>query len=286
MVRPPLFAVTVQRERETQAMYYPAALPKQITVSGLQLEYYDEGSGPAILYLHCSEGPNPELAVVKALTKTNRVVMPAMPGFGLSETASFIRSVDDISYVLLDLIEALDLSDVTVVGSSLGGWAAVELATKASPRVARLVLDNPLGLRFATDPTVREFPDIYQDLPSQWADYFSASEPMDGRDWPSVERDIALRAARSREMFVKVGWSPYLYNPKLSGRIHRASVPALVLWGDQDKLASRDYAQSYAAALPDARLEVIAGAGHFAFLDKPEMVASAVLDFARSKQNA
>ena len=267
-------------------MYYPAALPKQITVSGLQLEYFDEGQGPVVLYLHSSEGPNPDLALVNALTKTNRVVMPALPGFGTSETASFIRSVDDMSYVVLDLIEALDLADVTVVGSSLGGWAAVELATKASPRIARLVLDNPLGLRFVTDPTQRQFPDIYQDLPSQWSAYFSASEPMDGRDWLSVERDIALRAARNREMFVKVGWSPYLYNPKLAGRIHRASVPTLVLWGDQDKLANREYAESYTAALPDASLKVIAGAGHFAFLDKPEEVASAVLDFASAKQNA
>jgi pimeloyl-ACP methyl ester carboxylesterase len=267
-------------------MYYPAALPKQITVSGLQLEYFDEGSGPAILYLHCNEGPNPDLALIKALTKTNRVVMPAMPGFGLSETASFIRSVDDMTYVLLDLIEALDLSDVTVVGSSLGGWAAVELATKASPRIGRLVLDNPLGLRFKKDPTERQFPDIYQDLPAQWAAYFSASEPMDGRDWPSVERDIALRAARNREMFVRVGWAPYLNSPRLHGRLHRASVPALVLWGDQDKLASREYAEAYAAALPNADLKVIAGAGHFAFLDKPEAVASAVLDFVGSKQTA
>lgn len=267
-------------------MYYPAALPKQITVSGLNIEYLDEGQGPVILYLHCSEGPSPELALVKALTKTNRVIMPAMPGFGLSETASFIRSVDDMTYVLLDLIEALDLNDVTVVGSSLGGWAAVELATKASSRIGRLVLDNPLGLRFKKDPTERQFPDIYQDLPSQWSAFFSASEPMDGRDWPSVERDIALRAARSREMFVKVGWAPYLNNPKLHGRVHRVTVPTLVLWGDQDKLASREYAEAYAAALPNAELKVIAGAGHFAFLDKPEAVASAVLDFAAAKQTA
>jgi pimeloyl-ACP methyl ester carboxylesterase len=267
-------------------MYYPAALPKQITVSGLNIEYFDEGNGSTILYLHCSEGPNPDLALVKALTKSNRVIMPAMPGFGLSETASFIRSVDDMTYVLLDLIEALDLSNVTVVGSSLGGWAAVELATKASPGIGRLVLDNPLGLRFKKDPTERQFPDIYQDLPSQWSAFFSASEPMDGRDWPSVERDIALRAARSREMFVKVGWAPYLNNPRLHGRVHRVTVPTLVLWGDQDKLASRDYAEAYAAALPNAELKVIAGAGHFAFLDKPEAVASAVLDFAAAKQTA
>lgn len=267
-------------------MHYPGALPSKITLGGLEIEYLDTGSGPAILYLHSSEGANAELALVTQLAKTNRVVMPALPGFGLSETSKHIRTVDDMSYVVLDLLEALDLTDVTVVGSSLGGWLAVELAAKASPRIARLVLDNPLGLRFKADPTEKQFPDIYQDLPAQWSAYFSASEPMDGRDWPSVERDIALRAARGREMFVKVAWSPYLNNPKLHGRVHRVTMPTLLLWGDQDKLANREYAQAYAAALPNAQLKVIAGAGHFAFLDKPDAVASAVLDFAGNKQSA
>lgn len=267
-------------------MYYPGALPKQITLGGLKLEYLDEGKGSTILYLHSSEGANAELEIVRNLAKTHRVVMPALPGFGISETASHIKTVDDMSYACLDLLEALDLRDVTVVGSSLGGWLAVELASKASDRIARLVLDNPLGLRFKADFTERQFPDIFQDLPSQWSAYFCASEPMDGRDWPSVERDIALRTARNREAFVKLAWSPYMHNPKLSGRLHRVTVPVLVLWGDKDKLANRDYAQSYAAALPNASLQVIEGAGHFAFLDKPDAVASAVLDFAAAKQTA
>ena len=267
-------------------MYYPGALPKRITVGGLDLEYLDEGQGPVILYLHSSEGASPDIALVQQLAKTNRVVMPALPGFGLSETASYISSVDDMSYACLDLLDALDLRDVTVVGSSIGGWLAVELATKGSNRIGRLVLDNPLGLRFRSQATERQFPDIFQDLPAQWSAYFSAKEPTDERDWVSAEGDAALRAARNREAFVKVAWSPYLHNPKLSGRIHRASVPALVLWGDQDKLASREYAQSFADALPNAQLKVIAGAGHFAFHDNADAVASAVLEFAGQTQNA
>ena len=267
-------------------MYYPGALPKRITVGGLELEYLDKGSGPVILYLHSSEGANADLELVERLAKTHRVVMPALPGFGLSETASHVRTVDDMSYACLDLLEELDLRDVTVVGSSLGGWLAVELATKASDRIARLVLDNPLGLRFRSKATDRQFPDLFQDLPAQWSAYFLAGAPADERDWVSVDKDVALRAARNREAFVKVAWSPYLHNPKLSGRIHRVRVPALVLWGDQDKLTSRDYAQSFADALPNAELKVIPGAGHFAFPDKPDAVASAVLDFAGQPENA
>lgn len=267
-------------------MYYPGAMPKRARLGGLEIEYLDEGSGPVILYLHSSEGADPDSKLLNTLKKTHRVVMPAYPGFGLSETASYIKTVDDMSYVCLDLMEQLDLRDVTVVGSSLGGWLAVELATKASDRIARLVLDNPLGLRFQTSPTERDFPDVFQDLPSEWCAYFSASEPTDERDWTTVSKDVALRGARNREAFTKMGWSPYLYSRVLSGRVHRATVPTLLLWGDQDKLASREYAEKYAAALPNAKLKVIEGAGHFSFLDKPEAVASAVLDFADQKQTA
>lgn len=267
-------------------MYYPGALPKQIALGGLKLEYLDEGQGSVILYLHSSEGANSDLELVRTLAKTHRVVMPALPGFGLSETASHVKTVDDMSYVCLDLLEALDLRDVTVVGSSLGGWLAVELAAKASDRISRLVLDNPLGLRFRKDATERQFPDLFQDLPSQWSAYFLAGSPADSREWHTVDDDTRLRAARNREAFVKVSWSPYMHNPKLAGRIHRATVPALVLWGDQDAFASREYAQSYADALPNAALKVIAGAGHFAFHDKPDAVASAVLEFAGQPQNA
>jgi pimeloyl-ACP methyl ester carboxylesterase len=267
-------------------MYYPGALPKQITLGGLKLEYLDEGQGSVILYLHSSEGANSDLELVRTLAKTHRVIMPALPGFGLSETAAHVKTVDDMSYLCLDLLEELDLRDVTVVGSSLGGWLAVELATKASDRIARLVLDNPLGLRFRKNATERQFPDLFQDLPGQWSGYFLAGSPADPREWHTVDNDTRLRAARNREAFVKVAWSPFMHNPKLAGRIHRATVPALVLWGDQDTFASKDYAQSYADALPNAELKVIAGAGHFAFHDKPDAVASAVLAFAGQPQNA
>jgi len=266
-------------------MYYPGALPEKTRIGGLEIEYLDKGSGPVVLYLHSSEGADPDSKLIEKLAETHRVVMASHPGFGISETAPTFSAVDDLSYFYLDLLESLDLRDVTVVGSSLGGWLAVELATKASDRIARLVLDNPLGLRFSSR-TERDFPDIFQDLPSEWTEYFLAGAPADDRDWPSASADVALRGARNREMFVKLAWSPYLHSKKLAGRVHRATMPTLVLWGDQDKLASRAYADAYVAALPNAELKVISGAGHFAFLDQPDAVAEAVRAFAGQQQNA
>lgn len=267
-------------------MHYPGALPKKTRLGGLEVEYLDVGSGPSILYLHSSEGATPELALMKRLSESHRVVMPAHPGFGLSETAPWISTVSDLSYVYLDLLEALGLKDLTLVGSSLGGWLAVELATKGSDRIGRMVLDNPLGLRFQDKATERDFPDVFQFLPSEWSRFFLAGAPADERDWASTPEAVTACAARNREAFVKLGWSPYLHSPKLKGRLHRAKMPTLVLWGDQDGLASREYAENYVAALPNAELKVIQGAGHFAFHDKPDAVASAVLDFARQTETA
>ena len=266
-------------------MYVPRALPQRRKIAGLDIEYLEKGSGPPLLYLHACEGADPDEALIHNLAKTFRVLMPAHPGFGLSETAPHFATVDDLSYFYLDLLEAWDLRDVTLVGSSFGGWLALEIAVKDSSRISRLVLDNPIGLRFK-QRTERDFVDLFQISRSAWTTMFLAGEPADTRDWSAEPEDVALRAVRNREAFTRMGWSPYLHNPRLRGRLHRVRPPALVLWGDQDRVASREYAEAYAAALPDAQLKIVPGAGHFAFHDQPDAVAEAVTAFARQTASA
>jgi pimeloyl-ACP methyl ester carboxylesterase len=266
-------------------VYHPRALPKRARLSGLEFEYLERGEGPTLLYLHASEGLDPDEAVLEKLAKRFRVLAPAHPGFGLSEISTHFRTVDDLSYFYLDLIDANGLTDLTVVGSSFGAWLALEIATKDASRIRRLVLDNPIGLRFG-ERVERDFVDLFQLPPPDWSKYFLAGAPEDERDWAAEPEDVALRAARNREAFTRFGWAPYLHNPRLSARVHRATPPTLVLWGDQDAVASRSYAESFTAALPDARLQVIQGAGHYAFHDQPAAVADAVITFARQFQSA
>ena len=266
-------------------MYYPRALPRRGRLSGLEYEYLERGDGPPLLYLHAGEGLDPDEALLEKLSRRFRVIAPAHPGFGLSEVTGQFRTVDDLSYFYLDLLEAEGLTDLTVVGSDIGAWIALEMAVKDVSRIGRMVFDNPIGLRFGTR-TERNFIDIFQTQPIDWSTLFLAGAPQDDRDWQAEPEDVALRGARNREAFARFGWSPYLHNPRLPGRLHRATAPTLVLWGDQDKVASRAYAQSYAAALPNGRLEVIEGAGHYGFHDQPAAVAEAVLAFARQPQSA
>lgn len=260
-------------------MFYPRALPGRITIRGTSIELFEAGSGPALLYLHAGEGADPAAPFLPQLARHFRVIMPAHPGFGLSDLPGYVSTVDDLGYFYLDLIEQLDLRDVTLVGSSLGAWLALEIATKDRTRLARLVLDNPLGLRFR-ERTERDFFDIFHESPTDWTKFFLAGAPEDQRDWASEPDDVALRAARNREAFTLLAWSPYLHNPKLAPRLHRAHLPALVLWGNEDRIASQAYAEAVADALPQGRFRTIVGAGHLASVDKPEAFAEAILDFA------
>jgi pimeloyl-ACP methyl ester carboxylesterase len=86
-------------------------------------------------------------------------------------------------------------------------------------------------------------------------------------------------AARNREATARYAWSPYMHDPKLKGRLHRVDVPTLILWGDSDRILSEPYGRAYAAAIPSARFEMIAKAGHFPHLDQPEEFARRVHAF-------
>jgi pimeloyl-ACP methyl ester carboxylesterase len=261
-------------------MFYPRALPGRVTVAGTSLEMLEMGDGPDLLYLHGGEGADPAAPFLPILARHFRVLMPAHPGFGLSDLPAHVQSVDDLAYVYLDLMEQYDLRDVMLVGSSLGAWLALEIATKDCSRIARMVLDNPIGLRFR-ERTECDFFDIFHESPTEWTKFLLASAPADDRDWAAEPEDVALRAARNREMFTRLAWSPYLHNPQLRARLHRADLPALVLWGEEDRIASRAYAEAFASALPRAELRTIRDAGHFASVDQPDAFAAAILDFAR-----
>ena len=88
-----------------------------------------------------------------------------------------------------------------------------------------------------------------------------------------------LAVARNREAMARYGWQPYMHDPKLKQRLHRIGVPALVLWGEADRIVLPDYGRAYAAALPSARFETMARAGHFPHVEAPDDFANRVLAF-------
>ncbi len=101
-----------------------------------------------------------------------------------------------------------------------------------------------------------------------------------------IEENRLQRMLRNREAVSLFGWSPYLNDPKLQQRLHRISVPTVVIWGMDDELIPSRYGEEYARALPNARLETIDNCGHRICIDQPdqivELIASVFFEYANN----
>jgi pimeloyl-ACP methyl ester carboxylesterase len=220
---------------------------------------------------------------LRALGQSFRVILPTHPGFGRREAPEWMNAVDDLAYLYLDLLEALDLRNVTLVGASLGGWIAAEIAIRNTSRLARLVLANPVGAKFG-DRETRDFADIYAIFDKEIAELCYADPELGTPAIASLSEDTLFYMARSREATARYAWSPYLHSPKLKHRLHRIDVPALVICGEADRLTRAGYGKAFAEAIPNAKFLALKGAGHFPHKEKPEEFARAVQSFVMGRE--
>ncbi|HEY8580789.1 MAG TPA: alpha/beta hydrolase [Beijerinckiaceae bacterium] len=255
-----------------------AATQRMTRVRELDLEVREAGTGADALYLHPGRGFIGSEAFVDALSRHMRVVAPSHPGFGASALPDWMSTVEDLAYHYLDVIEALDLRDATLIGSSFGGWIAASIAIKRSPRIARVVLMDPVGLKVGGRED-RDIVDIWGRTSQELLE-LGFHDPAKGRiDYASLPEATVLELSRNRESEAWFGWSPYMHDPKLKNRLHRIDRPTLVLWGASDRIVTPDYGRAYAAAIPGAELQTIAQAGHLPQVEQPEACAAAIREF-------
>jgi pimeloyl-ACP methyl ester carboxylesterase len=237
-------------------------------VSGVRLEVDRRGKGKPLLMLYSEEALELDAPVLETLAKQYELIIPSPPGFARSERPDWVSSPDDISYVYLDLVETLGLKDVLVLGFSLGGWVAAEMATKDDSFISKLVLVTPYGVKFG-GPTDRDIADIWilppdEVLRRKWFD------PAKGaRDFKSTPEDALAIIARNNESFARFCWEPYMHNPKLQHRLHRVKVPTLLVCGANDGITSPEYTAKYAKLIPGAEMAIIPKAGHYPHLEQP-----------------
>lgn len=246
------------------------------------------GSGAPVVYLHSAAGEAVH-AALEDLAGDHDVIVPLFPGFGESEGIESIDGIEDAAFHLLDVLDALELAAPAVIGLSLGAWMAAELATRSPERVGKLVLVSPVGLHIDGAPVGQIFgrspaelaDDLFADKSHPMAQMMCAlSEKM--TDLMSMaELPIALLMPMwaSMSATAKIGWNPYLHNPKLRQRLRRVTAPTLVVAGDKDGLLPRAHPEAYAEGITGARLEVVAGAGHMVPLERAEEFAVLVRDF-------
>jgi pimeloyl-ACP methyl ester carboxylesterase len=257
------------------------ATTSSIAINGTRLELIDRGSGRPILFLHPHIGLDPAAPVLTLLAEGGRLIAPSHPGFGHSERPAGITTVDDLAYFYLDVMDALDLRDAIVIGSSFGAWIAAAIAVKSTARMARLVLANPLGIKVG-DRETRDILDIFAMVENEFVEKTFADPAAGTRDYRAMTEDAATVAARDREIAALYAWSPYMHDPKLKGRLHRIDIPTLVLWGAADRLVGESYGRAFCAAVPGAKFELIPGAGHFPHIEQPKVFAERALAFAET----
>jgi pimeloyl-ACP methyl ester carboxylesterase len=254
---------------------------ESVEVRGISLEALVLGDGPPLLFLHGIEHFAQHRPFLDRLGRSFRVIAPRHPGFGSTPRPSWMRTVGDLAYLYLDLIERLALDEVTLVGASFGGWLALELAVRSQARLARLVLIDALGLKFGGRDEV-EIADIFA-LPAEEAVRRSFADPARAPDYGALDDAAVEEVARDREAAVLYGWRPFMHNPSLKHWLHRVTVPTLVVWGQADRIVSPAYGAHLTQKFENARFLPIADAGHYPQIEQADTVVEAIEDFAGSR---
>lgn len=244
-------------------------------VRGTSIKLMRAGSGAPLLLLRGTDASDTWLPWMDRLAACYDVIVPEHPGFGGRPMPPWLDCMPDLANFHLDLIDQLKLERVHLVGTSLGGWMAADLAYRCCARLATLTLVGAAGLRVAGEDGV----DIFlrseeQGLRDRFHDQARADEAVARMLAPEME-DVRLNNAIA---IARVAWQPRLHDPQLGKWLHRISVPTLVVWGEHDKLLSRAHADAFKSAIPGSRLAIIPNCGHAVALEQPDALVEAILD--------
>jgi pimeloyl-ACP methyl ester carboxylesterase len=253
-----------------------------LVVEGTRVDLIERGKGRPVLFLHAENGIEPAHAAIDELAKSAHVIAPTHPGFGCSDVPKDMHTVDDLSYFYLDLLDQLDLRDVTMVGVAFGAWIAAEIAVKTTARLARLVMANAVGIKVG-DRETRDIADIFALTEPEYLEIAYCDPSAGRRDYKLLPPAEVAAAARAREATARFAWSPYFHNPRLKSRLHRIRIPTLFLWGAHDRMVGEAYGRAYCTMIPGARFETIERAGHFPHEEQPKLFADKIMNFVGSK---
>jgi pimeloyl-ACP methyl ester carboxylesterase len=247
-----------------------SATPVELTVD-------EVGTGRPFLLLHGGAGPVSVLPFASYLAEHRpaRVLVPTNPGFDGTPRPDDLADVRGLAGLYVALLDQLDLRDVTVVGNSIGGWVAAEIALLASPRVAGVVIVNAAGI-VVPDHPVADFFSLTLDELTDLSYHDPARFRLDVAGLSDARK--ATMAANRQAIAVYAGRT--MTDPTLAARLAEVTVPTLVLWGQSDRVVDPDYGRAYAAAIPGATYHPLFDTGHMPQLETPARALGPIWDFA------
>ncbi len=258
------------------------------TPRGIRLRVLEGGpaDAPPLVFLHGLAGLLDDTSFLDLVAERFQVFAPELPGFGESRGEELLEDMLDFALHGWDVLEALGLGGrrPPLVGHSLGGMIAAEMACLAPTAIDRLVLVDPFGLWLDESP----IPDMFALLPYEFGEYLfhdlqraatllaGATDVADAESLRQFFIDNARRLGTAGKVLFPIP------NRRLSKRLYRLSTETLVVWAEQDRLIPPVYASRWQALLPHSRSLRLADAGHMLPYEQPRALADAVLAFVTS----
>jgi pimeloyl-ACP methyl ester carboxylesterase len=254
--------------------------PRLIDIAGITVELRRGGSGTPVLVIHGELGVPGWLESFAQLAEHHDVIVPSLPGYGRSTRPDWIMGVHDLAAWVTWFARDIDLrTPVNVIGCSLGGWVAAEIATVAPQFFNKMVLVGAMGNK----PEQGEIFDYFLESgltglrrafhrPEQ----SSAFMRYWGNEWTPEETDLV---EQHREMTCRIAWKPYMHSLTLRHLLPGVSTPTLLLWGGEDAITPINSGEIYQRAIPRSRLVVIENCGHMPEMEKPTEFAGLIENF-------
>lgn len=237
------------------------------TIDGCRIRLMRGGQGAPLLFLHGAAGARVWLPFMETLSQSFDVIVPEHPGYGASDMPDWLDNVGDLAYFYLDLIAKFGLDGVNLVGASIGGWIAAELAIRNDTALASLVLSQAAGIHVkGLQPG-----DIFLWSREDYArNLFHDPKLAEAFLARPVSEEEQVAAMKNNLATARLAWQPRLYNPDLHKWLHRIGVPTLILWGDDDKVIPPGCGPAFRDLIPGSRLDIIKGAGHLPQVEKAD----------------
>jgi len=244
-----------------------------------QLTVAEAGSGRPVLILHGGGGPGTVTNIAAHLSDTMHTLTPTHPGWNSIQRPDWLTSIDDLALIYLNYLSDHDLRDVLVIGSSVGGWIAAEMAVRdRAGLITGLILIDAGGVEIEGEP-IRDFFSLDARGVAEYAWHDSERFYTDPASLPTEQ--LARQKANMVTMRLVAG--DKMFDPKLLRRLGRVRVQVLLLWGESDQLFTPAYGAAYAAAFPNAQLQVIGKAGHLPHLEQPATTLARINEYVQAQ---
>jgi pimeloyl-ACP methyl ester carboxylesterase len=250
--------------------------PEWIQVGDVRVAYRRQGSGEPTLFLHGAGGTRMWLPFYERMAASLDFVAPEHPGFGETEAPDWRMGFDDLVLHYRDLADALGLDRFHLVGFSVGGWIAADVAIFYPERVKSLTLITPAGLHMPGKPLV----DLFAMPPERIATCVFSGQEADYLDYlpDGTNLDAIVDAYGELISFASLAWAPH-HDPKLPRRLRRLQLPTLVVGAEDDWIVPNEHVDLYAELVPGARAVRIPGTGHGLIMQEPDRAAEEIVAF-------